>query len=179
MIEKVILSEYNPKWIDRFAQLKSFFEDTLGGLMITIEHVGSTAVPKMVAKPIIDIDVVIEQKNFNQVKVRLKEVGYIHQGNLGILGREAFDLTNEELKNKLPVHYLYVCNKDSVELKRHLAFRDFLCGNPEYIIQYSKLKQELVKKYDGDRKSYIDGKANLIQHIFKEALKELDIVKVG
>ena len=170
----VILSEYNPNWLNWFIQLKSYLTKILFGLMIEIEHVGSTAVPKMVAKPIIDMNVVIERPNFNKIKENLENIGYAHQGDLGITGREAFDLINKELKKKLPPHNLYVCDKDNLELKRQLTFRDFLCKHPEYIEQYSKLKNRLVKDHNGNRKFYIEGKAALIQQILNKALKELD-----
>ena len=167
-----MLSEYNPKWIDWFNQLKNFFEKTLGELLIIIEHVGSTAVPKMVAKPIIDVDLVIEFQNFSQAKGILEGIGYIHQGDLGIVGREAFDLIIKELKQNLPTLHLYICDKDSRELKQHLIFRDFLCKHPEYISQYSMLKKKLVNVHDGHRELYINGKKALVQQIQKKALKK-------
>ncbi len=169
---EVTVSEYNPKWADWFNQLKILYEKLLGKLMITIEHVGSTAIPKMVAKPIIDLDVVIELQDFTQVKEKLEGFGYIHQGDLGIIGREAFDLINKDLKETLPPHHLYVCAKNNLELKQHLAFRNFLCKHPKYINQYSQLKKKLVQEYRGNRELYIKGKNDFVQDILKKALNQ-------
>ncbi len=91
------VEEYNLEWNDWFEQLKTYFENYLSNLVICIEHVGSTAIPNMVAKPIIDMDIVIKEESFNEVKAKLEEIGYLHQGDLGIKEREAFKLLNEKL----------------------------------------------------------------------------------
>ena len=87
---------------------------------ISIEHVGSTSIPGMKAKPIIDIDVVVQDEaQFLSVKEDLEKIGYIHKGDLGISGREVFDEDNVSIKI---AHHLYVCKKDNPELLRHIAF---------------------------------------------------------
>ena len=103
----VIVEDYNPEWKNEFERIKEELLIVLSGKINSIEHVGSTSVEGVAAKPIIDIDVVIE-KNFEEVKKALESIGYIYEGNLGIYGREAFAYEN---KPHLMVHHLYVCNK--------------------------------------------------------------------
>ena len=118
---------YNSNWKSEFEKIKNELEPVVSCL--SIEHVGSTAVPGLCAKPIIDIDIVIDNDSFDRVKSQLAKIGYFHMGNLGIEGREAFKYEN---KSHLMEHHLYVCGNDSDELKRHIALRDFLIANKEY-----------------------------------------------
>ncbi len=89
----------------------------------------------------------------------MKSIGYIHEGNLGIPGREAFAYDGKEHLQK---HHLYVCPEDSLELKRHLAFRDYLRAHPEAVNEYSKVKVEAAKLYPEDIDKYIEYKAPVI-----------------
>ena len=117
----------------------------------------------MAAKPIIDIDVVVTKERINDAILALKNIGYIHEGNLGIPGREAFAY---EGKEHLQKHHLYVCPEESLELKRHLAFRDYLRLHPEAVNEYSKVKVEAAKLYPEDIDQYIDYKAAVIEKIY-------------
>ena len=112
---------YDEQWKHDFLQIKAELTIALGQLAIEIEHVGSTSVQGLSAKPIIDIDVVIEDySRLENVILALGKIGYRHEGDLGIAGREAFKYDGKEHLRK---HHLYVCPKDSQELKRHIAFR--------------------------------------------------------
>ncbi|MGD9395783.1 MAG: GrpB family protein [Candidatus Thorarchaeota archaeon] len=168
--EPVTVERYNPEWVSWFEQLCSFFEPRLAPHVIKFEHVGSTAIPKMIAKSIIDFDIVIQIADFDEIRSRLESIGYVHQGDLGIPEREAFSLEDIDLKGLLPPHHLYVCYFHSKELHRHIAFRDYLCNHPADAREYSKLKQSLVDKYKGDRESYIAGKNQLVREILDRAL---------
>jgi GrpB-like predicted nucleotidyltransferase (UPF0157 family) len=169
--EPVTIEPYNPKWVSWFEILYSFFEEKLAPFVKVIEHVGSTAIPGMVAKPIIDFDIVIDLSDFDQVRMRLERLGYTHQGDLGIPEREAFALNSPKLEELLPPHHLYVCDTESKELHRHIAFRDYLRGHPDDAAELSQLKIQLVEKYSGDRESYIQGKDRLVRAILEKALK--------
>ena len=168
--EQVTVEKYNTEWTLWFEQLCSFFQPKLGPKVFRIEHVGSTAIPGMIAKPIIDFDIVIQISDFEEIKSKLEVIGYVHQGDLGIPEREAFALRNLELKEQLPPHHLYVCDMYSKELHRHIAFRDYLCEHPEAAKKYSELKVHLVKEHSGDRDMYIEGKDQLVQEILERAL---------
>jgi len=166
-----LVAEYDPAWPGRFEAVCRVVEPALRGLSYRFEHVGSTAVPGMVAKPIIDLDVVINAGSFGEVKTRLGSLGYVHEGDLGIPGREAFALRTGVLR-VLPPHHLYVCEEGSEPLHNHLAFRDFLRGHAEWRDRLSRHKRELAVQHGNDKERYIEGKAAMVEEITALALAE-------
>lgn len=169
--KKVIVTPYDPKWKDSFAFLKQRVENALGNLAIAVEHVGSTSVEGLSAKPIIDLDIVIEDYSvLNEAIKLLSKIGYIYEGNLGIEGREAFDYKGGE---PLPKHHLYVCPKNSEELARHIAFRDFLRNTPEAIAEYSRVKEEAARLYPNDIDGYIQYKSPCIENFTRRFLRRM------
>lgn len=159
----VVVLPYDESWKQDFIDIKTELSQALGEIAISIEHVGSTSVEGLAAKPIIDIDVVVKKEKINDVVSALNSIGYIHEGNLGIPGREAFTY---EGKEHLQQHHLYVCPEDSLELKRHLAFRDYLRAHPEAVNEYSKIKMEAAKLYPDDIDKYMEHKASVIEKIY-------------
>src|ERR1700687_2280992 len=122
MANPVIILGYDPNWPGLFQSLRKRIAETLGGMAAAIEHVGSTAVPGLAAKPIIDIDVLLVSETMLPEAIdRIASLGYIHRGNLGIPEREAFFAPAND-----PPHHLYVCPSCSAEFRRHMAFRDYL-----------------------------------------------------
>ena len=167
MITKhVVVEPYDEGWKQNFIDIKAELLDALGELALRIEHVGSTSVPGLSAKPIIDIDIVIKDYSvFDEVVSALGKIGYRHEGNLGIAGREAFKYDGKE---HLKRHHLYVCPEDSPELKRHIAFRDYLLSNPKAVSEYSRIKQEGAALYPYDIEKYIAHKSPVIERIYNE-----------
>ncbi|MEM8909832.1 MAG: GrpB family protein, partial [Bacteroidota bacterium] len=148
--KKIIVVDYDPNWAKQFQELSRVLYQHLGSERVKIEHVGSTAIPDLKAKPVIDLDIVIEDDEaFMQEMIsKLRELGYQHVGDLGITGREAF----KKASTKIPdtgsgrewfKHHLYLCKKQSVGLQNHLLFRDYLINHPEKIKAYGQLKQRL------------------------------------
>lgn len=162
----IVVEAYDPKWVEEFNKIKSEILAVIHDDIISFEHIGSTSVEGLWAKPVIDIDVVIDDNKFPIIIEKLATIGYDHRGDLGITGREAFDYKDEE-KSNLMNHHLYVCHKDNLELKRHLAFRDFLRKNLEYREKYSNIKIEMAKKYPYDIDNYILGKEPVVMEIYK------------
>ncbi|MCL2500599.1 MAG: GrpB family protein [Defluviitaleaceae bacterium] len=156
---------YNAAWSDEFRKIKDELVPALSETALAIEHVGSTSVPGLFAKPIIDIDIVIDMRDFGVVQKRLAGLGYTHVGDLGIPGREAFKY---EDKPHLMEHHLCVCDKNADELKRHIALRNFLRGNNEYRDKYSQIKQAMAIKYPHDIDNYILGKQPVILEIYEK-----------
>ena len=110
--------------------------------------------------------------SLSTVKNDLKEViyllenhGYIYEGDLGLKDREAF---RYEGKEHLRTHHLYVCPQDSKELKRHLAFRNYLRKHPNTVKEYGKIKKEAAKLYPNDIEKYCMYKSQIIEKIYKE-----------
>lgn len=163
---KVVVLPYDRAWKSAFEDIKSDIENALGDLIIGIEHVGSTSVEGMSAKPCIDLDVVIEDYSvFDAVVAKLATSGYIHEGDLGIKDREAFKYSD---KPNLMSHHLYVCPKDSEELHRHITFRDYLRSNPEAVKKYSAVKEKAAELFPNDIDGYIKYKSPCIEELYKE-----------
>lgn len=164
--KKVIVTPYDPQWADAFEDIRQEISDALGEIATRIEHVGSTSVPGMSAKPIIDLDVVISgYEIFPEVVTRLEAVGYFHEGDLGIPGREAFCY---EGKTHLQKHHLYVCCADSRELHRHITFRDHLRTHPEDANIYREAKEKAAWLYPDSIESYMEYKSDCIAQIYKK-----------
>ena len=160
----VVVEPYNKIWISEFEKIKAKLEYSIGDLCIRIEHVGSTSVKGLSAKPIIDIDVVIEDYTvFPEVIRRLHSIGYTHRGDLGIKDREAFKYND---KPHLQQHHLYVCPQYSRELQRHIIFRDYLRSHPEAVEKYSKVKEEAAKLYPDNIEKYIEYKSPCIVELY-------------
>lgn len=167
MITKhVVVLPYDEQWKHDFLQIKAELANVLGQLAIEIEHVGSTSVQGLSAKPIIDIDIVIKDySGLENIISALEKIGYQHEGNLGITGREAFKYDGKEHLRK---HHLYVCPEDSPELKRHIAFRDYLQTHPDAVREYSRIKEEGAELYPNDIDRYIEHKSLFIEKIYAE-----------
>jgi GrpB-like predicted nucleotidyltransferase (UPF0157 family) len=164
--ERVIVVPYDVGWKEEFLKIKLFLEKTLKDSIISIEHVGSTSVEGLSAKPILDIDIVIKNySSFQKVKFKLENLGYYHEGNLGIKDREAFGYNG---KDEFMAHHLYVCPADSEELKRHLAFRDYLRIHKEDREKYSEIKLQASKEYPTNIEGYIEYKSSIITDIYKK-----------
>ena len=164
--KKVIVLPYDVAWESAFEAIKAEIQTALGDLMLGIEHVGSTSVKGMSAKPCIDIDVIIKDYSvFGEIVRKLGAIGYIHEGDLGIQDREAFKYAD---KPHLMTHHLYVCPRDSEELHRHIVFRDFLRKNPEAVKKYSRVKETAAQLFPDSIDQYIEYKSPCIEELYKE-----------
>lgn len=162
----IVVEEYDPKWPQDFQAIKAELTPVLSGLSYSIEHVGSTSVPGLAAKPIIDIDIVIPtEKDLPETLKRLSTIGYYGDGDHGIKGREVI---NYEGKEHLKPHNLYVCAKDSGELRRHTTFRDYLRKHPQDVIRYGNVKKEGAKRYPHDINCYIEHKTSTVLDIYQK-----------
>ena len=163
---KVEVVPYDALWEKDFLNIKNEVYKVLDKLALSIEHVGSTAVCGLWAKPIIDVDIVIRDYSvLSDVVLALSSIGYTYEGNFGVYGREAFTY---EGKLHLKKHHLYVCPKDSVELRKHMAFRDYLRTHPEDVLEYSQIKQQGAKLYPYDVERYIEYKSFFIKKIYEK-----------
>ena len=163
-IAKVVVLPYNVQWKDDFEKIKSEIINAIGDLIIGVEHVGSTSVEGMSAKPFIDIDVIIKDYSaFYIIVSRLEMIGYIYEGNLGIEDREAFKYFN---KPHLRTHHLYVCPQKSEELYRHITFRDFLRSNVDAVKKYSYVKETAARLFPHDIEKYMEYKSPCIEELY-------------
>ena len=165
MRKHVVVTSYDKTWAKDFIEIRDELNTVLKDLVLGIEHVGSTSVEGLSAKPIIDIDVVIQDRDkLPEVISALQKIGYSHEGDQGIPGREAFKYEGKEHLRK---HHLYVCAQDAEELRRHIVFRDYLRTNPDAVAEYSRIKEEGAMLYPWDIDKYIEHKSPFIESIYK------------
>jgi len=166
-VNSIIIQDYDPRWPQLFETLRSRIECVIQEMASAIEHVGSTAVPGLAAKPIIDMDVVLISATDLPVAIaKLGSVGYEHRGDLGVAGREAFRSPTNDLR-----HHLYVCPSSSPEYRRHISFRDYLRTHPTDANNYARLKRELVRKFGDDREAYTKAKSMFVAEILRRVDK--------
>ncbi len=163
------IAPYDPEWGRTFEALRRVLLRALGEIAVGVEHVGSTAVPDLAAKPVVDLDVVIPSRDALVTAVSgLAALGYRHEGDLGVTGREAFardasDVPRDGSGRSWPAHHLYVCASDSPELRRHLLFRNWLRGHSEAAETYGRLKRLLAAVHRFDRDAYTEAKSEFIE----------------
>jgi GrpB-like predicted nucleotidyltransferase (UPF0157 family) len=168
MTSPITIQNYDPLWPQRFEMLRSRIAAVLDVLAAAIEHIGSTAVPGLAAKPIIDIDVLLRSAaELPLAIIRLASLGYEHRGDLGIPGREAFRTPPDDFP-----HHLYLCPPDSQEYRRHIAFRDHLRTHPEDARAYATLKHNLVAKLCDRRDAYTQAKSEFIADIARRPVRD-------
>jgi GrpB-like predicted nucleotidyltransferase (UPF0157 family) len=160
-----VVVPYDPQWPQQFDELRRRVDVALSGLEHHTVHVGSTAVPGLAAKPIIDLDVVVADQPAAAAAVTLlAEAGWQHEGDLGIPGRAAF---------KPPpggaYHHLYLVTADAQAYRDHLDLRDFLRAHPDEAARYGRLKQRIAPLLRTDRAAYNERKARLIAQILAKA----------
>ena len=162
----LIVLPYDPNWKNEFELIRDYLMEQIGDLVIEIKHVGSTSVPGLCAKPIIDLVAIMDSYDlFPQIVARLEKVGYKHVGDQGIKEREVFKrLVPDDFMD----YHFYVCPRDSEENRRHTRFRNALINNPHIAEEYGKLKTRLIEEVNGDRVLYTDSKTDFILDVMNK-----------
>jgi GrpB-like predicted nucleotidyltransferase (UPF0157 family) len=155
--DPIVIVDYDPAWPTEFERLRDRAAAAVGDVVVAIEHVGSTAVAGLAAKPVIDLVVVVEPEDVQLAVERLVEIGYVHRGNLGVEGREAFDAPQVDRP-----HHLYVSPTDSEELRAQLALRDRLRRDAELAAEYEAVKRKLAVRFRDDRPGYTEAKTDFV-----------------
>jgi GrpB-like predicted nucleotidyltransferase (UPF0157 family) len=139
----------------------------VGDGITTIEHIGSTSVPGLSAKPIIDILATVESyEGARELIAPLEELGYVYCGEFGIPRRHYFDREDDAGRD---THHLHVLEPGSAEAANHLLFRNHLRANAADREAYAALKRELIAKFAEDRAAYTEAKAAFIQNALARA----------
>ena len=161
---EVRLAPYNPKWEKLFAVEDAALRASVGEYAIDIQHVGSTAIPGMVTKPIIDIGIAV--RDFEEARAcvgPIEQLGYQYRGENGIPRRHFF------VKGEPRTHHLHMVEESSGNWRAMLRFRDYLIEHPEIAQEYADLKTRLALRFQTDRQAYRDGKSPFIECILKAA----------
>jgi GrpB-like predicted nucleotidyltransferase (UPF0157 family)/GNAT superfamily N-acetyltransferase len=163
---KIEVVPHDPKWSEKFEQEAAIIREIFGDNLVKVHHIGSTSIPGIKAKPIIDIIPVVKDimlvDNYNQA---MEKVGYRAHGEYGITGRRYF-VKFDGNKVRIVNCHCYELGNDEVE--RYTLFRDHMIANPEDALAYSNLKEELAKKFPNDIDSYVNGKDSFVKAIDKK-----------
>jgi GrpB-like predicted nucleotidyltransferase (UPF0157 family) len=167
MSEPVVIVDYDLAWPERYEALRAPIAAALGPLAAEIVHLGSTSVPGLAAKPVIDLNILLRRSSdLAAVIERLASLGYRHEGDFGIVGREAFATPPRYSAHD---HHLYVCAPDWAGHADQIAFRDYLRAHPRTANAYARLKRSLAIKYRDNRGAYANAKAGFVAAVLKRA----------
>ncbi|MEJ8819266.1 GrpB family protein [Lacibacter sp. H407] len=181
-----LIQPYDFHWKTEFEQLKRVLACELKDFNIDIQHVGSTSIPGLFAKPVLDVDIILHNKSMlEQVTTILERIGYVNKGEQGITGRFAFRQRSAftpitVTQQQWQTQHLYVCFADSLALKNHLLFRDALLQNQELDEQYSELKLSLINEHGITREEYTKRKTAFILSVLRTAgLSENELTEIA
>ena len=164
---KVSVAPYNTDWPRIYEAEANKLREVPGKQFVDIHHIGSTAVPGMPAKPVIDIMMLVWNiETVDACNEKFVRLGYEAMGEYGISGRRFF-----RKGDKTRTHHVHVFEANSSEAERHLAFRDYLIAHPDEALEYGQLKQRLAQRFPNDIEAYIDGKNDFIKELEQKALK--------
>ncbi|NYD43144.1 GrpB family protein [Nocardioides panaciterrulae] len=156
---------YSPEWPRWFAHVARDLEPALRGVPgAAVEHVGSTSVPGLAAKPVIDVDVVVARRQVPAAVAALEGAGYAHRGDLGVTDREAFHAPDDQ-----PRRNIYVCVAGTLHLRNHLAVREVLRARADLREEYAAVKLALAADPDMDIDTYLAGKSTVLQRVLAVA----------
>jgi len=163
----IVVADYDEEWPALFEQLARPIREAVADLGAEIEHIGSTSVPGLAAKPVIDIDVVVRSADDVPVAIeRLRSLGYVYQGDKGIRGREAF-LWPPDARQ----HHLYVVVAGSRPHAEHIRFRDYLWEHPDVAQEYAELKTDLAEQHRDDGLGYTDAKSEFVAAVLRRTTR--------
>ena len=165
MPREVVVVPHSPDWSSHFEMEVERIATVLDGEVVAFHHFGSTAVPGISAKPIIDI--LVEVRDIDKIdsySAKMIRLGYEPRGEFGIPGRRYFPKGGEHR-----THHVHIYEQGHFEVKRLLRFRDYLIAHPEETQIYSHLKEKLARQFPEDIDSYVEGKDSFIKELDKRA----------
>jgi GrpB-like predicted nucleotidyltransferase (UPF0157 family) len=149
--------DHNPDWPAMFAAESPHIRDALGGLVAAIEHGGSTAVPGLAAKPVIDVWLTLKGPLQPEQVEAMAALGYRHLGEAGLAGQDLF------IRRSAPAVHLHGYQVGDPDYHRHLDFRDWLRAHPDGAAAYARLKKDLANRFKSDRLAYTEAKSDFIE----------------
>ncbi|HEY0022271.1 MAG TPA: GrpB family protein [Longimicrobium sp.] len=166
-MKKVEVVPHDPRWRDSFQAEATHIAAALGAHLIAIHHIGSTAIPGIHAKPVIDLLMEVDDiEAIDQRSSAMEAIGYEVMGEFGMPGRRYF---RKDDQHGTRTHQVHAFQAGSAEVVRHLAFRDYMIAHPADAQRYSDLKRKLAEEYPWDMDGYVDGKDGFIKEIDRRA----------
>jgi GrpB-like predicted nucleotidyltransferase (UPF0157 family) len=163
------VESHRDSWRKDFEVEAARIRSALGEVLVVIHHIGSTAIPGIYAKPIIDILAEVTSLEALDARVNnMQSLGYESMGEFGIPERRYF---RKDDSVGLRTHQIHAFTHQSPQVLRHLAFRDYLISHPETAQEYSDLKRRLVQTCNGDIEAYMNGKHPFIKKVERKALE--------
>ena len=171
MRQHITVTEYNPLWPQKFQAESRLIRGILADNCLAIYHIGSTAVPGLAAKPIIDIMAVVKSLvQVDDAAEDFSQIGYEYLGEFGIAGRRYLRKGGEER-----THQIHIFQADDwANIGRHLAFRDYMRFHEKERAEYAKIKTELAQRFPYDIDGYCDGKEHFVREMERAALSQFD-----
>lgn len=167
MTRRVEVTPYDKEWPLRYQEEVSRIEKVLKPEVVSIHHIGSTSIPGMYAKPIIDIMIEVRDiSKIDEYNEKMIDLGYEPRGELGIPGRRYF---SREQPKDVRTHHVHMYQSGDENLIRHIAFREYMIAHPEDAATYAKLKMKLAKENRYDIDAYIAGKESYVDKMEKIA----------
>ena len=168
MRDQIVVVPYDPAWQGEFETESKRILHALGNNVVSVHHIGSTAIPGIFAKPIIDILLEVNDLvRLDDETGAMQELGYEAMGEFGIPGRRYFRKSD---RSGVRTHHVHAFQTGSPEIERHLAFRDYMIAHPTAARAYGALKRELARAYPHDRQAYVDGKDEFVKEHEAKAL---------
>jgi GrpB-like predicted nucleotidyltransferase (UPF0157 family) len=163
------LVDYDPAWPARFAAEAAVLRTVLpGGLDVALEHFGSTAIPGLTAKPIIDIMLVVAQeRRWPELSEPLQSLGYVYWAD-NPAPHHLFFVKGMPPFGTRRTHHVHV--RRPADARPHLVFRDYLIAHPAEAAHYAALKRDLAGRFRTDRDAYTNGKADFVAEILRRAM---------
>jgi GrpB-like predicted nucleotidyltransferase (UPF0157 family) len=154
--------DWSPRWAEQFDEVAAVLRTALAGVVSArVEHVGSTSVPGLAAKPVLDVDVIVDGHDVAAAIAAMESVGYVHRGDLGVTGREAFHAPGAPRRN------VYVCTAGTAKVRNHLAVRDVLRSRDDLREAYADVKRALAADPGMDIDTYLAGKSAVLQQVLE------------
>jgi GrpB-like predicted nucleotidyltransferase (UPF0157 family) len=164
---EIVVAGYDPDWPEWFERIRAYLWPAVKQHALRIDHVGSTSVPGLAAKPIIDMDIVVtNESEIRAVIDDLRSLDYQWVGDLGVEGRQAFDSSGQV---ELPPHHLYLVVENNKAHLDHVLLGDLLRADPEARRQYADLKRANVDLAQGDMDVYVAAKARFVADLLTRA----------
>lgn len=164
----ITVTNYDENWIQLFKEEAVKIREVLSDEIVDIHHIGSTAVPDLQAKPIVDIMPTVKDiERLDTYNTKMAEIGYEPLGENGIPGRRYYRKGGENR-----THQIHIFQADNhFEIERHLAVRDYFRAHHKDVIEYGKLKEQLAKEFPKDIEGYCDGKDDFVKKLERKAVE--------